>query len=679
MGVDSSHHIDEKSDKQCCDGNVRHCTQLQKLCSWMKDDNIDKCYGRYSNHIVEILDSFNHLLTFHNKDERQFQYISANLFGSDCDVIKCAIISRYYGYSITVDKTSKNKLLSIKEILDGIHCHMCHGYDIGFRLTGQERSQVDDFKTSNKTKPSQVNAKLIKLQSILDAKRSKFEHVTQNQRYSKSNKYASGFCQVAFKDDNSGSINCYSYSFPFNYHTYCKHNNQIAYYHLTYAQLNVIHKHNNLKDEMLNNTICRIGILGWEIKFEKMICLRQTQVARKLRAKTNEYAKNLQFLVTHPIYFGYKEDTAICGEHLMSLMIYCSFDTLQRKFTETYRALTSKESFEEIKERHSNYYHLAKYIKESVEVFGTEYDDGVIKTMYHGIQNELVFDSMAAQVFSPLSTTYSWNVAIQFSSNTGLIVELVPGTSLKYFSCEWLSPFSYEGELLFIGGLTSINFLNVTMCQIGWCFKKYIQSLRMIANMSHGNYFMNDPSDIHIIQEKQSADLSVLKLRNVSETIKQICLALIHHELNRNGYNMNVFEKYADLHPYIDQLLHRICVAADFFRINWTAMHVNMLTKCDAISGNGYIGYLFMESLFCANSYEGINLDLCIALFPNLTYLEVIGLSLIESEFLIDIYNFINSNSASKIEKFCLNIDAEFKYGNIKYHMVINSRRLDLI
>ncbi len=88
-----------------------------------------------------------------------------------------------------------------------------------------------------------------------------------------------------------------------------------------------------------------------------------------------------------------------------------------------------------------------------------------------------------------------------------LTVELVPSAELKYFRCDWLSPFSHEGELLFCGGFGWINFLNITNTAFGCDFQQYIMSLRIIDTMTNNAYLMPDPADIHQMSKHNSYDV----------------------------------------------------------------------------------------------------------------------------------------------------------------------------
>ena len=93
--------------------------------------------------------------------------------------------------------------------------------------------------------------------------------------------------------------------------------------------------------------------------------------------------------------------------------------------------------------------------------------------MYHGINNHMIFDDSVAVIHGPLSTSNVFNVALRFSCNKGMVLTLVPNHGIKYFSCQWISPYPNERELLFIGGLVYLNIINIKCTQFGYDYYKY--------------------------------------------------------------------------------------------------------------------------------------------------------------------------------------------------------------
>ena len=668
-----------------CDLEVTKCDQLIKLNEMVKEYNNNKPQFE-NNDIVKTLDCFHHLLAFHSRDNQQFTSVY-KLFGGKCDAAKCKNVRRHFrNREITENESERKrdgkecKALCVEDIFSSIHCHIHHQYDIGSKLTENEEKylaelKVDDTKDDDVYGSTKKNGRTIKLRNILKEKLLKSQQITNRHRNTKNNKFSSNLYQsVEHKtndhddDGQKNTISTYSYSFRFNYKDKYRYS-QKEYGGRTYSDFYVPTKHETLKDELISNEIYCIHINSWDFAMKKAMLLQQTINARKSWAKTQKYLPAFQHLPHHPTHFGYIDGSPITLEHLMVLYIYCSADEFQRKFSETFRNTKKEQTLKDIIKIHSNFHHFAKYLKEAIQVHGTAYQDGDIKRMYHGINQEMIFDSTMALIYGPLSTTYEWDVAVQFSCNIGLVLELVPGPTLKYFRCEWISPFSAEGELLFIGGFGVINFLNITSAQFGYDYKEYIKSLRIIDTMTDGIYFMNDPANIHKAIRYNTFSVSSLKLVSLSLWDKQLCLALIYHELHRNGYKQindthSQIDELPDLNEYIDQLLHQICLNKQEMRISWKTMNVKTLTECDKRSGGGYIGYRWLRKLFCGKDYEGINLNVFHALFPNLLMVRVRDLSSIQSYFLNDIYTFIQTGK-SKIYYFELSISKEYGYSNI--------------
>ena len=79
--------------------------------------------------------------------------------------------------------------------------------------------------------------------------------------------------------------------------------------------------------------------------------------------------------------------------HLISVYVYCAFDKLQYEFSKTYRYLEGEKYVYEVIKRHSNYFYMARYIKEAIGVFGIQYIEGYNNKVYHGVNEEMIFES----------------------------------------------------------------------------------------------------------------------------------------------------------------------------------------------------------------------------------------------------------------------------------------------
>eukprot|EP01084_Bolivina_argentea_P281294 481254_1 len=106
--------------------------------------------------------------------------------------------------------------------------------------------------------------------------------------------------------------------------------------------------------------------------------------------------------------------------HLIAIMVYCNYDTLQQKFSETFRRLNAQETNEELKKKHSNYHYLARYLRECVECFGMQYKKETEENymnVYHGVCKQFMFSSVYAFIKGPLSTTTDYAVAVNFCAS----------------------------------------------------------------------------------------------------------------------------------------------------------------------------------------------------------------------------------------------------------------------
>ena len=262
----------------------------------------------------------------------------------------------------------------------------------------------------------------------------------------------------------------------------------------------------------------------------------------------------------NPYNFGYDDCCPLTEYHLQCLLCYCSLAEFQRSFIATYRKKEDGDGVEEIKERHSNFHHFAKYLKEAVQVFGTEYKEGIIERVFHGFDKTMVFDGLYANIYSVLSTTFEKRVAIGFSKGSGMIIQMIPNPKQTCFRCDWLSPFHWEGELLFIGGWAPMMICNITDASSG-------KEAVLMERYGMSRRYPHDG-----IQEKGNMECLQMALPHLTVFQMKVCVGLLYHELNRNGYQRNKYPKCPLMDPYVDALLHQICQNNQMIYIDWKSM-----------------------------------------------------------------------------------------------------------
>eukprot|EP01084_Bolivina_argentea_P254143 427156_1 len=657
----NSNHKNTDVSQSSCSQNVKNCKAVLNLCHIMHTYYHNAQNDACALDTIDTLDTFHHLLLFHNDDDA-FEYIYHS-FNRECDPNKCDSVRRYYRPQNSNTEIHCKQFEPTLELLDKIHCHFCHQYDIGARLTAMQRMKFCEGLNLN-------------IVNILREKLKLFNKITHLQRFMGKNKFCSNLSQMKTlniissecKDNTNMSakslIPLYSFSFPFNYWNIKDPIATTTYFNLKYEDMYIAPKYETLKDELFSNTIATIAKYSFDEKMKQVKNMIKTQLAKTYMATTNDYRTCAKYKMDHPSRFGYKDGYPISISHLLVIVIYCGFDEFQRKFSETYRALHKDDNLQTIKTRHANFHHFGKHIRECVDVFGTKYCCGTMTRVYHGISQEMVFNSIYPRINGVLSTTCQRNVGLQFSNNSGICLEMIPSHQLKYFRCDWLSPFSNEAELLFVGGLQPMNFMNILFIQSGNDWKIYIYALRIIETMTSGNMFMDNPADFHKIIQRKTRSVELLGLKATPFLIQKLCVALICHELNRNGMDANKYPKFPDLHPYVDTLVHQLCSHRQGIVINWKSMNVDILEGYD-IDSLGYIGYKFMKSMFCTTKYEGIFLDMFSGLFPNLKHVYLCQLTKIDSRFLDDILEYLQYQKTGKLMYLELATTSELGMSNI--------------
>eukprot|EP01084_Bolivina_argentea_P062117 113580_1 len=164
----------------------------------------------------------------------------------------------------------------------------------------------------------------------------------------------------------------------------------------------------------------------------------------------------------------------------MCIYIYCAYDKLCNNFNKIFQM--------QIKKNISNYYWLSKILIETVECYNSYfYNNNPYKWhyFYHGITANMLyeFDGLFILSFNgPISTSGFVDVPTIFSGNNGIILELSKYniTTMTYFNCSWISPYSAEQEMLFFGGGNNLllQSVNIRLLEINVDCGDYIKAIR---------------------------------------------------------------------------------------------------------------------------------------------------------------------------------------------------------
>eukprot|EP01084_Bolivina_argentea_P009993 18647_1 len=340
----------------------------------------------------------------------------------------------------------------------------------------------------------------------------------------------------------------YSFSYAFDYWDSYHRCNEFTGYDLYVSE-----KHTNLKDELINNEICCINIKQWnDVQNKAKIFLQSNHAKQKKcgdtrRCYVDHYSqKNKHFYKEAPLFL----------HNLCVLILYTDFDELSYQFSATYRHKNAKENLQQLIIRHANYYWMARYLRETIEGYGSLFKHTVkgygkldyesqIKTFYHGISQNMTFTSLIAPFHHPLSTTKQLTVAQIFATNNGMIISLEGNNiwgEIPFFECHWISAFANEDEYLFIGGSQPFKIVNIINCSTGHEYKKYLPAIRSFINVFDRG-IPNDNTDElmkHIINRDNEIPFYVLDLfDSYTNYVKSI--SIYFESLKKSSYLSALF------------------------------------------------------------------------------------------------------------------------------------------
>eukprot|EP01083_Nonionella_stella_P074419 201878_1 len=557
----------------------------------------------YNN--VYLLNDFNHLSQHHsNQFEDIYNILNQTIYDGDCCKLStCALMKRHCrnrseittNESLLTGLYTNNDDRTQQQLLDRVHCHFFHTFDVGYKLTAREKKEILDHEQSEDTsRAHQIISSKIASKSKMPSKQDKFQNIPQ-----------------------------YSYGHRFYYwHGYKAYNESTDPVHwgkhldvpLAHSNGSVISewyiepKHGNLKSEMLQNDICTIGETQWKTLLEKANNHCRSNNAKSMVCSRDKTAK----------WYDLRLGVPITVNQIAAMMIYCNFDLLSKKFTETYRKLNDAESDDDLIQRHRNYYWMGRYLRECVECFGMRHDFAwkSIK-VYHGVNVQYMFPSLFAHIKGPFSTTRSYTVAAVFCGNKGMVLEMNMSTdswkqhshdgedaynSMACCDMRWISDYSYEDEIFCIGGLNPFR-LDSIMEVTGISYKMYMLALEQMTFSMHfeGNLVEKFRRQFQFSKTKidkifDPNEYNTIKSQSTNRQ-KQLCHHMLAHELWRSDphyFGAMEFKKCSD---YFKDILH---------------LHCGNVKRIDFREASDPV----VSAFFCDDK-EWVKLDVLRKIFPN--------------------------------------------------------------
>ena len=581
-----------------------------------------------------LLDDQYHLMMYHRFDD-----IYDHLSNKCSKNIDCICLKRNYR-----DKRLKNKCLSlyfgntdneinIEQIMDSIHCYFCHSYHLGLLLNKKETEYINGNTTNNNNNNndssttntggsgggggifsglpfsyhSYINPNNIAytdsvLRSVRKHRKSSpkfYQHINDTlmkgdfdkirkiksilkkkkefMSYHNLNKFMTDF-NIQNEREQEGKTDGAVAADNNNNDQYvlddCRDCFGVRYdYYNEDKQYFVNAKYESLRFELLNNLL--------SIKQFNILYIKGTNHKRK------EYSKYLKADGKS----GIKRDTEISLEHILSLMAYCNFNEIRRKFIATFYK-TSKQQTDEIIKLHSSFGHLGRNLFEIIRCFGKKTTNK--DRFYIYINNkERYFLDPTFCVQAPLSTTNKIQIAMIGSIiHNGLIIECkqnIHWDPIKYFNCKTISDFPNENELLFINNdinserfiLNKIINVNINNC---YDYSIWFIIFKIIYSMINGQQF---------------------KTKHLNQIILQNCINLLKLQLINNNHKEIIY-----VPKYIQNLFKLYFEKVDKIKIRWPDIQ---------------IFYNFMKPFIFDIDYNFLDLKNIFTIFRNCTDLIISG------------------------------------------------------
>ena len=570
--------------------------------------------------IIPFLNDYYHLLiNYENKLEQISKFIVFEIDEDEYDLesIQCKRHFRDRSDGKLRDKlyfAEENSLeISCQQIIDKVYCHFIYTFDLGFKFTASEKTQLQSIiNENNKTnhdnndeKKEEIDDKLFKknriyqyLYKISKQKRENLKSLLGKDRLN-NNKFIH---KIEAKEENKGKENIENvgnFGVTFYYWQYYENIGDLQDAWSpgkTFSDLYIEQNYMTLKLELLNNNISQITVEQFNDLNERVKIYSKTDEIRKLKANGSKVHE-----------FKIRGGSPLSIEQITAILIYCNFNSLRDKLCSTYRKIDNNESFEDIKKRHTQFSHMGRLLREVVSCFTQSI--GYKQVTMYAVSNQQIFfnDPTHIQFKNPLSVTTEYNVILNYCieyiiENNGLVMDLKCGEltrkdHLSFFDCKLLTDFDNESEKLLIGGLGTLIIENIIKYKLNndenilCCdYRIYIQCVNILRQFVLGKTFTSQQ-----INETEK------------NLIQKMLIKLIGSKIdNEDEKDQDEKDKDFDIGPYINHLFDFYCQGICKFHIDLNAMN------------NKNNGYFFLRSLFINEEYNSLKLDVCLALFINI-------------------------------------------------------------
>ena len=260
--------------------------------------------------------------------------------------------------------------------------------------------------------------------------------------------------------------------------------------------------------------------------------------------------------------FNIAHGTKITVLHLTSVILYFNHSKLASMICKTFRA-SNNETYDDIKQRHSNFANTCRYICETITLYGNDLPKN--KYVYRGVNNSS-FAWLDACWNGPVSTTTDINVARKyFAKSTGSVLKLNHSESgfppMFIDGSKILSKFAHEKEyLMWSPCLSIVDFPFYQNKRIN--VYESISAIRLFQKLINGHLFNKEERDELLSQKIQHQLLKLMQCTtnmesettlNFAQMLFQTTLSKLFTATTNTVWRNPVLNVNEDIQKYIYQ------------------------------------------------------------------------------------------------------------------------------
>eukprot|EP01083_Nonionella_stella_P273273 926946_1 len=564
-----------------------------------------------------LLNDWYYMLAHYCSDDVLFdaltQYITSQMCSNSCDVLHCPFLKRNYKQYITsnadpyyyeyVEHAQHTRIRA----LDRIHCHVLHGYDLGFKLHPKERDYVEDeagdIQRVDKNEKHLKDRHFLRLKRTLCDKIKVLKSVVGPKRRTVNKFVTQMFHAGSYTHSNMTSS--YALQLPED----MRHTNHVKvptkieisdeyrvgqkFYYWDYHRKAgwkwfIAARYNSFKQELISNKILTRD--EFQMYYDEALHMSRTFIAKSYVPCIERHYGNY--------FYGIREGDVLSVQHILAVLLCTNDYKLQLKLNASYAKRSEHESDAALKQRHSYYVNWARLLCETVEIFVNTQFYSRIHQFYHNTNCRMYFNDIYASLYTPTSMTRSLAVAACYANPKGLLLvfKVADETNNRYFECNWISPWSAESEILFVGAAAPLKFKSVIQWQLAYNYQHYIAAAGITQKMLHGDPLSNEECMSQPIIEAIS-DLITRQLNRSKRSKLSPQLGLYSSSVNIADFIYEMFNHFVQNTTYHIQF--------DLYKMNYD--------------------YYEMQKFFFSKNAEWIKFEPLFALFPNARYLTIVN------------------------------------------------------